>query len=69
MTRDKVELSTIGIYIRTVSLDHSYKDNKELAELIQDTFGVICTREDVDNYQMHFEMENYEKYNEDLVHV
>jgi hypothetical protein len=62
----KLEPAVIGLYIRTIDLDYSYENNAELAALIQDVFNVECTKEDIDNYQMHFVMEDYEKLNREI---
>jgi len=57
----KFDESLLSLYIKTVELDHSYSGNAELAVLIQEVFGMECTKEHIDNYQMNFVMEDYEK--------
>jgi|GEM_PF-4803343 len=63
--RERVDISDIGTYLRLIHMDHQPKDNKEMAELIQDTYGVICHAKDIDVYEtlhvQNTESEDYEK--------
>lgn len=66
-TRRKITLQEIGVYIKVIKLDFNPKDNKELAELISDTFNLICKEKDIDDYErLHIvnnQIEDYELEN------
>jgi hypothetical protein len=51
----RIEIEEIGLYLRTIQMDYSPKNNKEMAELISKHFNVICEEEDVDNYHVLYE--------------
>ena len=60
---EKVKSYEIGFFIKVILLDYRPSDNQELADLITEHFEVDCTKEDIDNYQMVFVYEDYEKVN------
>lgn len=66
-TRRKVTLQEIGVYIKVIKLDFNPKDNKELAELISDTFNLICKEKDINDYErlyiVNSQIEDYELEN------
>lgn len=51
----KVDIRNIGIFAKTILLDHKPSNNKELAKLISDTFNCICTIKDLKKYEQLYE--------------
>lgn len=60
----RVTMSEIGLYLRTIYLDYTPKDNQETADLITHNFNVLCLVEDIEHYEeLHStlaEMQDYE---------
>lgn len=52
--KERVKLSDLGLYLRTIELDYKPKDNQERADLITQFFNVICLVEDIDYYERCF---------------
>lgn len=60
--RKRVSIYDLGLLLRIIYMDHSPKNNEELAELITMHFDVLCLPEDIEHYhQMHVDFEDYEK--------
>jgi len=57
----KVRIDDIGLFLKTIEIDYKPKDNQERADLISEHFNVLCTLEDVEEYEMM-----QEHYNESL---
>lgn len=47
----KVRIEELGMFLRTIKLDYKAKSNEEYAKLVTEFFDVLCTKEDVDNYE------------------
>lgn len=61
-TKQKIKQSEIGLYLRIIQMDCSPSSTEEMAQLIEEHFNVICTEEDIRNYELLFqEQEDYEK--------
>jgi hypothetical protein len=58
--RERVKLHDLGLYLRTIELDYNPKNNQERADLITQFFNVICLKEDVDNYELHYHNHDWE---------
>jgi len=61
----KVRIEDIELFLKTIAIDYKPKDNQEKADLISEHFNVICTLEDIEEYEMIFEyhqeiMEDFE---------
>jgi hypothetical protein len=50
--KPRVQVSEIGLFLKTIEIDYKPKDNQERAELITKYFPVLCLKEDVDRYEM-----------------
>ena len=55
----KVNQQELGIYLKTINLDNPDTDVSQKAQLISDTFGVECNKEDINEYYQ-VEVEDYE---------
>jgi hypothetical protein len=51
----KVRIEDLGLFLKTIHLDYKPKDNQERADLISEHFNVICTLEDIEEYEMMYE--------------
>ena len=51
----KVNIGDIGVFLRTIEIDYKPKDNQHRADLISEHFNVICTLEDIEEYEMAHE--------------
>lgn len=51
----KVRIEDIELFLKTIAIDYKPKDNQEKADLISEHFNVICTLEDIEEYEMIFE--------------
>jgi hypothetical protein len=51
ITKRRVTLDELGLYLRTIELDYKPQDNQERADLISQFFNVLCYKEDVDHYE------------------
>lgn len=54
----KVDIRNIGIFAKTILLDHKPSNDKELAKLISDTFNCICTTRDLKRYEQLYEYQH-----------
>lgn len=50
-TLPKVQMHELGMYLFAIELDYSPSNNKEMAKLITENFGVLCLEEDVQHYE------------------
>jgi hypothetical protein len=41
----------LGMYLFAIELDYSPSNNKEMAQLITENFGVLCLEEDIQHYE------------------
>lgn len=58
----KIEIGELGFYLRLVKSEYGIKSNEIYADLITENFGLLCTVEDIEDYErLHVEMEDYEK--------
>lgn len=65
--REKAQLSDVGMYIRQISLDYRIESDKQLAQLISESFNVECHAIDIQNYErLHVLEEEYLLKNEKL---
>lgn len=51
----------IGLYITTIDLDYDYENYTELAQLVEQVFGMKCTKENIEQYYSYHLGEDYEK--------
>lgn len=61
--KQKIRIDDIGLFLKTIEIDYKPKDNQERADLISEHFNVLCTLEDVEEYEMM--QEHYEESLED----
>ena len=58
----KIKVEELGFYLRLVKSEYGIKSNEIYADLITENFNLLCTVEDIENYErLHIEMEDYEK--------
>jgi len=58
----KVELNEIGFYLKLINQEYGQCSNLRYAQLIEQEFDLVCTEQDVNNYQqLHVELEDFEK--------
>lgn len=58
----KVELNEIGFYLKLLYQEYGQCSNLRYAQLIEENFNLVCTEQDVDNYQtLHIELEDFER--------
>ena len=60
----KVKIDDLGLFLKTIELDYKPKDNQERADLISEHFNVICTLEDIEEYEML--SQHHEEFMEDF---
>jgi hypothetical protein len=58
--RERVKIEDLGLYIRTIQIDHKIEDNQELADLVTQYFNVLCLEEDIEYYmELHYQHEEF----------
>jgi len=58
----KVKMEDMGLYIKTLQMDHKFGDAKGIAKLITEHFKVECTEADVLHYEgLLNHVDDYEK--------
>jgi len=50
-TLPRVQMHELGMYLTTIDLDYAPSNNKEMADLITEHFGVLCLEEDIEHYE------------------
>jgi len=61
-THKKIELNEIGFYLRLIHQEYGQCSNLRYAQLIEENFDLVCTEQDVNNYQeLHVQLEDFEK--------
>lgn len=49
---ERVRLDEIGMYLKAITLEYGDIDNRQMSILITKNFKVLCTEQDVDNYEV-----------------
>tara|TARA_R100001530_G_scaffold126339_1_gene95157 strand:+ start:456 stop:704 length:249 start_codon:yes stop_codon:yes gene_type:complete len=66
MALPPIQVEDIGLYVRVIARDYEVTDNKQIAELITEYFGVYCTEEDINNYESLWYHEDYERISREV---
>lgn len=65
LSQETVKIEQIGTFAKVIALDYKIKDNEHLASLISEHFNVICTLEDIEEYELrhqYYEELNHEDF-------
>lgn len=49
---ERVRLDELGMYLKAINLEYGSVDNREMSILITKNFKVLCTEQDVYNYEV-----------------
>lgn len=49
---ERVRLDEIGMYLKAIAFEYGDIDNRQMSILITRNFKVLCTEQDVDNYEV-----------------